>query len=100
MKRNTAGRTSDCNGLSKERQALFVDEKNKVQKAEKFFCLSSFLEYLKSKTAETCKQVAAIGPHLACIYSAPALRVGGLCPAQHRSGIASPGYDKKVTEYG
>ena len=27
-------------------------------------------------------------------------KVGGLCPAQHRPGIASPGYYKKVTEYG
>jgi hypothetical protein len=68
---SAGGRTSDCNGLLEERQALFVDGKNKIQKAEKFFCLSSFLEYLKSKTAETCAQVAAIGPHLACPLSAP-----------------------------
>ncbi|VXB15992.1 hypothetical protein PSEUDO8BK_10636 [Pseudomonas sp. 8BK] len=69
-----ASGTSDFNGACVVRQALFVAPINKPEKLKKYVFLSSELEYLKGKTAEPCRQVAAIGPHLFAAFSAPALR--------------------------
>jgi hypothetical protein len=93
-------RTSDFNGATAQRQALFVTLKNKLQKSVKVLFPVMCFGVSRSQTAETCNTGGVFQDPVVC-SSPQALRVNSVATSRRSTvTVLRRMAPTKVTEYG